>query len=255
MIFIILIFIVLVVVFSYKYYKKCNTLTEKSFYILLVSMVIFIFILYYMDKFNIPTFLGWTKGINSQNWLVSLISFGGVILAEVFGGLVLFFVTMLQIDRNREDNFIRDNEERRINNMPLLQCTIEDGFINDAPNFILETKYDKGHRQTIFIVIKNIGLNSVKKCYLQVEGDSLTKTNCFLIDNQSSIAKDQERKLNIILNLKKDEYFFKFTFYYNDLLDNWYKKLVEFTYKNTSKGMTEYFLEYDDEEFLKERPF
>lgn len=47
--------------------RKSNDLVEKICYIVLAVVNSTFLIIYYLDKFNIPTELGWNVNVNTQN--------------------------------------------------------------------------------------------------------------------------------------------------------------------------------------------
>lgn len=78
--------------------------------------------------------------------------------------------------------------------------------------------------------IENIGLNTVRKVYLEVESELFNKKEIFELCNQSNIEKNQiKTKEVIITNVAKGTYKIKITVYYQDLLKNWYKQKIHLT--------------------------
>lgn len=59
----------LIIYFVYKSTKKSNSLLEEISYIILAIVSATILMIYYLDRYNIPTELGWTVNVNTQNWL------------------------------------------------------------------------------------------------------------------------------------------------------------------------------------------
>lgn len=161
----IIIFVITYFMFK-KMYKKCEDNFEKILFWIYIVLSSFIMILYYSDKFNIPSVLNWNENVDTQNWLTVLSNFGTTILAEVAGGLILIFVTRMQIDENNNFNLKRDREERRINNLPLLTYTFIDLYTDGDNEYFLPSNFDSGERVEIVLKIKNIGMNAIRKCYI-----------------------------------------------------------------------------------------
>jgi len=86
------------------------------FFITLVPIVI-----YYLDRYNVPTYMGWATDVNSQNWLAFLANYSAGIMSAVIGAIVLVLVTIWQINRNKQDSIERDKQNLRIQNMPILK--------------------------------------------------------------------------------------------------------------------------------------
>ena len=94
-------------VFCYINYKRCKDDLEKSLYILLFFVSIIPISLYYLDRYNIPTLLGWSVNVNSQNWLSFLASYSSGVISAIIGAVVLVIVTIVQIKKNNEDSIKR----------------------------------------------------------------------------------------------------------------------------------------------------
>ena len=90
--------------FCYINYKKCKNDLEKTLYILLFLVSMVPIAIYYLDRYNVPTYLGWNINVNSQNWLAFLANYSAGIISSVISAVVLVIVTILQIKKNNEDN-------------------------------------------------------------------------------------------------------------------------------------------------------
>ncbi len=225
----------IVLAFSYyfciKFYNKCENQFEKIFYILFVVMETFIIVLYYLDRYNVPTLLGWNQNVDTQNWLSILSEFGTSVMVEILGGVILFFVTIMQINRTLEDNRNRDKEEKRINNLPLLKYSFYDQLFVDTNKKVLETKIDNGVLDEIILGIKNIGMNTVRKCYINIGCDILKRDFCFELSQQSSLEKSEEKTIKFLMYLTPNEFDFTFKVYYQDLTFNWYMQKFKLEYQ------------------------
>ncbi len=209
-----------------KFYKKCENTFEKVIFWIYIILTVFILSLYYLDKFNVPTFLKWNMNVDTQNWLNILANFGTAILAEVLGGLFLIYVTMIQIRKSNDDNRKRDKEERRINNMPLLTYTFLEYYKGFDNRYNLPSIYKDAKGAEIVLSIKNIGLNAVRNCYIKVSGKSLETTYCCQLDSQNTLEKGEEKVIDFLIALPYEKHDFKITVYYEDLLHNWYSQTI-----------------------------
>lgn len=241
---IILLIIILVITYFVfkKMYKKCEDNFEKILFWIYIVLSSFIMILYYCDKFNVPSALKWSENVDTQNWLTVLSNFGTTILAEVVGGFILIFVTKMQIDENNSFNLKRDSEERRINNLPLLTYTFIEFYTGGDNEYFLPSNFDSGKRVDIVLKVKNIGMNAIRKCYIEISGETL-KCNCYCpLDIQSSLDKGEEKIIAFFIELPVNTYKYNFTFYYEDLLHNWYSQDLKLDYEvtNFSDGLTNY---------------
>lgn len=225
----------IVLIFSYyfciKFYNKCENQFEKIFYVLFVAMETFVVVLYYLDRYNVPTLLRWNQNVDTQNWLSILSGFGISVIVEILGGVILFFITIMQINRTLEDNRKRDKEERRINNLPLLKYSFYEQLSDDTNRKVLETKVNDGVLDEIILGIKNIGMNTVRKCYIDVSSNILKKKFCFELDQQSSLEKSEEKVIKLLLYLTPNKFNFTFKIYYQDLTFNWYMQNFKLEYE------------------------
>ena len=80
--------------------------------------------------------------------------------------------------------------------------------------------------------IKNIGLNTVRKSYIQIKSDVLEENYSFKIGNQNSLEKNESIVMQFLLKLMIDtKYKFEIKVLYQDLLFNWYQQNVTLKYK------------------------
>ena len=256
---------IIILIFSYhfcvKYYHKCETILEKVFFILFFMMEAFVILLYYLDKFNVPTLFNWSQNVDTQNWLTILATYGGNIVVATFSGAILFFVTKMQMDETTKYNNERDKKERRISNLPLLKYTfdakVSDRLITKCIDTIINTGGQTGE---IVLGIKNVGMNTARKCYIQISSDILKKDYCYNLDNkQGLLEKNEEKFIQILLNLNFQKYNFIFKIYYQDLSFNWYMQQIKLEYEFLSEIKDGHYLSVkkpiiEDEIKLNEKP-
>lgn len=231
------IIIILSLYFIYRSVKKSNSLAEKICYIILAIVDATILIIYYLDRFNVPTEFGWNANINTQNWLNFIATYTTGIISAGIAALVSVFVTIYQIKKNNEENDKRDKENFRIQNMPLLKYDCVQGRNTSVELTQLDTNIeeDKGVIQQITLSLKNIGLNSIRKYYMKIESNILKRKYIFEIAKESVVEKGQEVIIPFVLRLKTEEiYNFKITLYYQDLVFNIYEQDVKLEYKLSS---------------------
>lgn len=186
--------ICLTLYFIYKSTEKSNSLVEKISYIILATVDSAILIIYYFDRFNVATELGWNTNVNTQNWLNFIATYTTGIISAGIAALVSVFVTIYQIKKNNEENDKRDKENFRIQNMPLLKYDCVQGRNASVELTQLDTNIeeDKGVIQQITLSLKNIGLNSIRKYYMKIESNILKRKYIFEIAKESVIEKGQE---------------------------------------------------------------
>lgn len=238
--------ICLTLYFIYKSTEKSNSLVEKISYIILATVDSAILIIYYFDRFNVATELGWNTNVNTQNWLNFIATYTTGIISAGIAALVSVFVTIYQIKKNDEENDKRDKENFRIQNMPLLKydCVQERNASVKLTQLDTNIEENKGVTQQITLSLKNIGLNSIRKYYMKIESNILKHKYIFEIAKESVIEKGQEVIIPFVLRLKTEEiYNFKITLYYQDLVFNIYEQDVILEYKlfSANDGLNHYY--------------
>ena len=238
--------ICLTLYFIYKSTEKSNSLVEKISYIILATVDSAILIIYYFDRFNVATELGWNTNVNTQNWLNFIATYTTGIISAGIAALVSVFVTIYQIKKNNEENDKRDKENFRIQNMPLLKydCVQERNASVKLTQLDTNIEENKGVTQQITLSLKNIGLNSIRKYYMKIESNILKRKYIFEIVKESVIEKGQEVIIPFVLRLKTEEiYNFKITLYYQDLVFNIYEQDVILEYKlfSANDGLNHYY--------------
>ena len=261
-----------ILVFSIKLfikgYKDSKSDFEKVLYTMLSFAIIFPLLVYYCDRYNIPSKLGYTENIISSDWVSILTNYSAAIISTLLSAVFLIFITFKQMDETYKDNIKLNNETQRIQNLPLLRYDftherLEGEMFEENKKWIFSNQDDSNIDSIDFTMeIENIGLNTVKKVYLEVESELFNKKEIFELFNQSNIEKSKAKKKEfIITNVSKGTYKIEITVYYQDLLKNWYKQKVHLTISVTniydSKSHARNQINsviVDDEEMLSKAP-
>ena len=234
----ILLYLILIVfiIFLYKKgYKNYKDEFSKLLYCLLLNSIIFLLIVYHLDRFNVPSILGYTKNINSSDWINILTNSFITIISTMLSYIILLKITFKQLEETRKDNIELNNENHRIQNAPLLKYnfTLEhlEGVFTENQKWILINQDDiNQHIDALEFVISigNIGLNTARNVNLTMESLLFNQKEIFEMFNQSSIEKGQIIKKEIIIpNVSEGTYKIFITVFYQDLLKNWYKQKIE----------------------------
>ena len=236
---------IVVLIFSIKLfvkgYKDSKSEFEKVLYTILSFAIMFPLIVYYLDRYNIPSKLGYTENIISSDWVSILTNYSVAIISTLLSAVFLIFVTFKQMDETYKDNLKLNNETQRIQNLPFLRYNftherLEDEFFGENQKWIFSNQ-DNSYSDSIDFTmeIENIGLNAVRKVYFEVESELFNKKEKFELCNQSNIEKNQKKKKEfIITNVSKGNYKIEIVVYYQDLLKNWYKQKVHLTISVTN---------------------
>lgn len=234
-----------------KYYKEAESNLEKTIYDIIAIAIIFIGIIYFLDSKNLPSKFGYTKNINSSDWVNNITNYAIVIFSTLLNSAFLIFVTRKQIDASykdtlkinkkmHEENTKLNNEMQRIQNLPLLRYRITNDKL-DGPILVdnkkwLFSNHDINNSDSIDLTIEfeNIGLNAIRKIYLEVESEILNGRERFELCNQSNLEKNEIKKKELIItNVSKGTYKMKIFVYYQDLLKNWYKQELDLIIVNS----------------------
>ena len=190
-------------------------------------------IIYYTDRFNIPTFFKMNQNVDTQNWLNNISNFVSNILLATIGGIIAFVIARHEINENNKQNL----ENNRIQNMPMLKYNITTdvkGKKINIDNHIF-TKYDNVNNSGIYdisINIKNIGLNNVKRIIVDIQSENfINKDRAIGRDTQVPVEKGENIEIYRLFSLLKGkEYKMILNVYYEDVLQNWYLQEVEIKY-------------------------
>ena len=217
-----------------KVINKEKDIVVKVFgWVCLIISDIFL-IVYYLDRFNIPTFFEVNQNVDTQNWLNNISNFISNILSATIGGIIALGIARHEINENNKQNL----ENNRIQNMPMLKYNIitdVKGKKINIDNHIF-TKYDNVDNSGIYdilINIKNIGLNNVKRIIVDIQSeDFLNNDRAIGRDTQVPIEKGENIEIYRLFSLLKGkEYKMILNVYYEDVLQNWYFQEVEIKYK------------------------
>ena len=193
-------FIITLLVMYYIYKKHTENYLEKTLVEIIGAICIVILVLWYADKYNIPTALGIANNIDTKEWFNFIINFLVTILGTFISAILVLATTIGQIERTEEN----EQETHRINNMPFLEYKID--VINNTLN----------------IKLKNIGNNTIKKYFIKIKNKNI------LSNYQNCLAVNEESK--ITYKLSSDEIKTQIIVEYQDLLYNKYEQKIDITY-------------------------
>lgn len=217
--------------------KKSKDNIEKIVGVITIIISNIFLIIYYIDRFNLPTRLKINTNVDTQNWLMIITTCIASIISAAIGGLIAFGVARDQIKENNKQN----SENLRIQNMPMLKYEIKtEGSKNDEidiEHLIISNCEDKTSRPyDLFIDIKNIGLNNVKRIFVDFESE-IVNGKYRILGKKSliPIEKNETQQIYRYFALESGkEYEMKLKVYYEDVLQNWYCQMVDIKYNATN---------------------
>lgn len=223
----ILLVVLLIVILNRWYFKQIDKkidIYEKALYRILIVITNILLIIYYADRFDLPSLLKLADNVDTQNWLIVITSYIFSIISAAIGGLVALFVANKEIKTNNEQN----QENNRIQNMPLMSYEFYSKNENNK-SIKLNTDIENGTMGAINFTIKNIGLNTARNVKINIESHILKET---LEENYYILEKEETESLSFIgYFIINEEYKFKIKIFYQDLLLNLYEQETDFTYK------------------------
>lgn len=239
----------------YKLYKASNTIFEKVCYLLILFLSLTPLIIYYLDRYDIFSKLKWIVNTDSDRWFNFIATYISSIAGALIGAAALVLITMHQLNRQDE----KDKEITRINNMPLLTYKLSrnDGEIN-LENLI-ETNCKKSKSIDFELIIKNVGMNAIKKSFIVFSSEDFPSLYYARLENNGCIDKDESVKVYRYLNLSNGKHTINVIVYYCDLINNWYSQNVILNFEITNyfdKDGNIYFpnMIIEDEKLLDEEP-
>ena len=233
-----LIMIVILIIYLYLIVKDNKNILEK-FIAFILAVVLFVpMFIYYLDLWNIPTYLNLTHNIDTKQWLQFIWDYGATMISTFVATFTSIGIMFYQIKKNNEDIEKRDIENLRIQNMPILKYTI-DTYKEVPSDNLLITNVDGDGIKTynLSIDIKNIGLNSIKQIKIKIEEKELN-VNGYLYGNNGIevLEKGDSVLLQRYFRLEGNnkEYNFKMIFTFQDIIDNWYEQVIDIKYIATN---------------------
>lgn len=222
---------------SYRAIKKAESLAEKITELIMAMVMFILLIIYYSDRYDIPSKLNLTMNIDAQNWLSFIGNYVSAVISAIIGALVAVWSAIYQIKKNNEENNRRDKENLKIQNMPILKYDINTEIkgTGDLSELIVTNKENEfGNVYNLNIILKNIGMNSIKNIIIDFQSPIINNSIYRLLGKNAvnPIEKGELVELNKYFSLKPlDKYYEIYLYiYYQDVLSNWYKQEVQIHY-------------------------
>lgn len=212
-----------------KMYKESKSLVERTLYILFLIVYFIPIIIYYFDKYDIPTKFGYTKGIDTNRWFDFFSSYIVGIVGAIISGAILFLITLKQI-RMQIENY---NDDKRIQNAPIFDYILSNHItVNCKYSHVVELKED-GEVYHVFFRIENIGLNHGRNINILIKVDGVEDRKFSLNGHQSFIRKEEFVWLDLIFQLDDSNNDRKIVIevYYDDLINNRYIQKINVVFR------------------------
>ena len=169
---IIVIYIGVFIFFKKEIIDKANSIYETLIILMLLVMIIIPIILYIIDGYNIPSRLELDKFVPLERWTEFVFDYGGIIGGSAVSGMILFTITIFQIKSQKEE----EDKNRRINNMPFLDYNFNVFSQFDGTGAI-DLSDDKSEPLLLSIYMKNIGMNRIRKCFINIGSELINNKN------------------------------------------------------------------------------
>ena len=226
---------------SYRAIQKSNSLAEKISEITMAIVMATLLVIYYLDRYNIPTRFNFAMNINPQNWLSFIGNYITGIISAVIGALVAVWTTIYQIKKNNEESERRNKENLRIQNMPIIKYnmnTEKKGSGDLSELIVTNQENEKGNVYNLNILLKNIGQNTIKDIIIDFKSAIINNSTYRLSGKDIVNAMETGEILEInrffSLNSSDKPYEIILNIYYQDVLSNWYKQEILVYYNASS---------------------
>lgn len=192
------------------------------------------FILYILDRFNLPSIL--FSKVDFGRWFSFLTSYISSVIGAIIGGMVTFMVLYFQIRYQR----CEANEERRIHNMPLLVYHFCDSISYDQNKLYKDIyiNYEPNNINNLYLKVENIGLNHAKKVFYVIKIENYCYSSYFE-SSPSILNVGNFFALNIDFGLgsgKFRDFDVCVKILYKDLLENCYSQDILLNCLNNSSN-------------------
>lgn len=237
---ILIIILVLLLYFCYCLSKKdFSTIYEKVAYLAWCIVLLLIFGIYFLDRYNIPTELEIATNVNTQNWLNVIVNYTTTILNMIVTSAVSIYIAMYQIRKNIKESIQRDTENLRIQNMPILKYYIDsENRAKDNLDALIITNSEDEHRYNLNISIKNVGTNTIKNIKMDIKAHFIDNSLYRIFGKNSVEVLEKGEKIEVnryfSLDFSKKPYEIFIIVYYEDVLSNWYRQILKVKYIATS---------------------
>lgn len=221
---------------SYRIMKKSiENKYEGLIYVAVLISIFLLSIIYFLDRYNIPTEFGWYTNVNIDNWFSAVISYSNTIVSVFISSIVSMCVVIHQIKTNNELNI----ENQRIQNMPILKYCVDVEKKKDIDmDMVIDTKVKEGYPYRLNISIKNIGINSIKNIKVDFKTSMINDVTYRILGKNSLEVLESGEKLEInkyfSLKFSKEPYDISIIVYYEDILSNWYRQTLKVKYTATN---------------------
>lgn len=233
-----LIVLIVTILFVRKLYKISETIYEKTLCIMLIIIIYTPIVIYYCDRYNVPSILHYTQNVNVNIWFNFLTNYIGTIIGTMISSLVVVLLAIKQIQIQTNET----RENKRIENMPIFKYKLSNEIKSNLPNILIVSEND-GKIYYLCLTIENIGLNHSKnvRYELYLNDNKIDYIDDKINGFQSFIKKDEKVELNFLFifkyykNTDKNNKRIKIVILYEDMLGNNYRQriLTDMTITNT----------------------
>lgn len=243
----------LMIFYCIKMFKKSNGLVERVLYIVFLIVYFIPIVVYYLDRYDIPTKVGYFNNIDTTRWFDFFTAYLISVVASIISGSILVLLTIKQIKIQVDSN----NDDKRIQNAPVFDYALSNSITANCKYSHSIEIGEKGTEQHVFFKIENIGLNHSRNINVLIKVDGKKDRKFSLNGYQSFIRKNEFVWIDLILMLdmnKKTKRKITIEVYYDDLINNKYVQKINAVfeldiYKKDKIVITDF--NVDNEELIK----
>lgn len=223
---VVLILSIVCICLSIKMFKSSKTIIEKILYLLLLFIYFVPIIIYLLDRYDIPSKIGYTNSVDISRWFDFISSYISTIVGTIVSGVILVLITIKQINIQIESN----NNDKRLQNSPILDYSLKIAN-NSKYDYYHNVKLkENGKEYHIYLKVENIGLNHCRNLNFKIIVDNENDPEFSLNKEQSFLRKDNSVVLDLIFNLdykKRNERSLTIIITYEDMLNNRYEQIIK----------------------------
>lgn len=189
----------LMIYYIYREYRKSETIDEKVTIWLIILIVAVPILVYYIDRYNLISKLGWLENSNFERWFSFFATYLSSLISAVIAAVVLIVMTTHELNLDREKNQF----DKRIQNAPIFKYEISNLQVPADFEYQILNKVD-GNAYNLYLNIENLGLNHARNIEFEVNDGIIKKSQKFRFDMQSFLRKDDNKTVRFIFDYKYD---------------------------------------------------
>ncbi len=218
--FLLIVFIILVA--SYAFIKTLKSKNEKLLAFILLIIYFSPIVCIYADDCDIITTLGIWKNISIDRWFDFFNNYVSNILSTFISSSVVIAFGLYQLNAEKKQNSLIEQENNRLSLMPLMHYTISKREIGKN-TFTIDSGLKTNLSSITTFKIKNCGLGTARNLMIKIKSNNIDES--YVLGKQGILMKDEDTTVSFkFLNISKRKFTLKYHITYSDLYKNNYSQ-------------------------------